>query len=491
MKFILLSVCLVFLNLISGKSQDENNMTLSLDQVIQMAKGNTPDMALAKTRLSNNYWRFQSYRSELKPQLAVTGTTPNLDRTISQITQPDGSEEFIRRSLNTSSVQVSLNQNIGLTGGQVFASSGLSRIDLISSTGNQSSYLSNPISIGISQPLFSFNQFKWDKIIQPLAYEEAQREYSEELEEKALEATTLFFDIFVAQITLEASRIDKANADTLYNISVGRYNVGKIAENELLQMELSMNQSEVGVSEALLDLQNSTENLRIFLGLPENTTFSLLSPTDIPEYEIDPQVAIETARKNRKVILEFERRVLEADMDVARARGESGFNANLFASFGLSGTADDLPGAYKDPLDSERFNLGFEIPIADWGKSKARRKIAESNKDLVQLTVDQERVNFEQDILIKIQQFELVRNRLRLAEKSFEIAKKRYDITRKRYRIGKIDVTELNIALQEQTSARQAYMQSLRAFWFSHFEIRRLTLYDFVNDIALPITTEE
>ncbi|MBK8045359.1 MAG: hypothetical protein IPK21_23515 [Haliscomenobacter sp.] len=54
----------------------------------------------------------------------------------------------------------------------------------------------------------------------------------------------------------------------------------------------------------------------------------------------------------------------------------------------------------------------MEIPIADWGKAKARREIAQSNFELERLNVAQERVNFEQSILLKVRQFDLVRDQV-------------------------------------------------------------------------------
>ncbi|MEO1434663.1 MAG: TolC family protein [Bacteroidota bacterium] len=471
-------------------SQDTQTLTLSLSDVISMAKGQTPEVLLAKTRLTNAYWRFQSFKANFKPQFVLDAQLPVLDRSITAITLPDGSDAFLRRSLARSSVNVSLEQNIGLTGGNIFARTGLQRIDLISDSGNTTSYLSTPITVGITQPILRYNDARWEKQIQPLVYDEAERGFNEEIEEKAMDATGLFFDIFIAQISLEAAFVDRANADTLYRISQGRYNVGKIAENELLQMELSYNQMEVNVAQATIDLEQSTENLRNFLGIKQKVRFDLIAPDSIPEYIIDAELALNNALTNRSEQIQFERRVLQAEQEVARAKGENGVNINLFGSFGFTGTANTLSESYQSLLDQQSLNVGIEVPIADWGKAKSQRKIAESNLELVRQTVAQERTNFERNILIKIQQLALVRNRLDLAKRSFEIALKRYDITRKRYLIGKVGVTELNIALAEQSSSRQAYMQALRSFWMAHQEIRSLSLYDFIKNEPIQNTSE-
>ncbi|MCB0577947.1 MAG: hypothetical protein KDD10_01385 [Phaeodactylibacter sp.] len=52
-------------------------------------------------------------------------------------------------------------------------------------------------------------------------------------------------------------------------------------------------------------------------------------------------------------------------------------------------------------------------------------------------------------------------------------------MTRKRYRIGKILVTDPNIAISEEANARRAYISALRTFWLAYYDLRRLALYDF------------
>ena len=84
---------------------------------------------------------------------------------------------------------------------------------------------------------------------------------------------------------------------------------------------------------------------------------------------------------------------------------ESGFRFDLQGTFGLSQTAFDLDKAYQDLLDQERVNLRIRIPIADWGKSQSRMEIAQSNLELERMIIDQDKVKFERDVLIQVEQF--------------------------------------------------------------------------------------
>lgn len=469
-----------------GYSQ-KDTMRLELAEVVRMAETGSPDAQIATTQLNNNFWRYQSFLANYKPQINFEATLPNLNRSIEAITLPDGSDIFLSRSLMRNNVGITLQQDIALTGGRVFASTGLQRIDIFKTDGNPGSlsYLSSPISIGLIQPLLGFNQLKWDKQIEPLRYEEATRGYSEDQADIAFEAASRFFDVLIAQLNVEAAIRDKANADTLYEISNSRFEVGNIAETELLQIELNARNAETNLAQSRFDLQNSTEQLRNFLGIRTATTFQLVAPYDLPDYIVDPDIALEMARKYRSQTVAFQRRRMEADRNVAQAKGETGFSADIFASFGLSQTAPTLGQAYQSPLDQEQLQIGLSFPIADWGKTQARLEIAASNSELIRMQVQQDEINFDQEIIIKVNQFQQVRQQAVLAERSYEIALKRLDITRKRYRIGKIDVTDLNLAISEEANARRSYISALQNFWLAAYDLRRLTLYDFENDRAL------
>ena len=485
-KYLLLSLlgCLV---MATALAQDPDTYQLTLEQVVQIAQSEAPEVQLAKTRLSNRYWSYQTFLADYRPLIGLNATLPNLNRSINPIVLPDGSEAFIQRSLMNTQVGLSLQQDIPLTGGTVFVNTRIGRLDVFPTDNNPGSisYLSTPISIGFVQPLFGFNALKWNREVEPLRYQEAKRGFSEDLEEAAYRASQLFFEVLIAQLNLEAARQEKANADTLYEISQGRFEVGKIAETELLQIELSVANAENALAQATLNQQSSTEELRIFLGIQRGVRFEMIPPTEIPDFVINAEQALQYALQNRSQIISLERRLREAERNVARAKGETGTQMNLFASFGLSQTAGTLGNAYESPLNQEQVTLGLQVPIADWGKTRAQREVAKSNLDLERMNVSQERVNFERNVLLKVQQFDLVRDQVQRALRAYEVSRRRQDMTRNRYYIGKIGIVELNIAVQEQEAARRNYVSALQSFWMAYYDLRRSTLYDFANNRSL------
>ncbi len=371
-----------------------------------------------------------------------------------------------------------LTQNVGPTGGQFFANTQLRRVDNF--LDNSINYTSNPGQIGYRQPLFRYNDLLWQRKIAPLQYEESRREYLESLENISVVATRFFFDLLLEQINLEIALKNQANNDTIYKIAEGRYNLGKISEDELLQLELTLMNANQAVSQARLNLETSTLRLKIFIGLTDNQRIQLVRPDNIPEHIVDEEMAISEARSNRQSMIGFKRRMLEAERDVARAKGENGLNADIIARYGISGASLTRVGdSYTNTLPQQTLEISFAIPVMDWGRTKSIRKTAQANYEYTQNVVAQDELNFVQEVFTQVKQYEMLKEQLKITRKSDEIAQKRYDISKNRYLIGKIAITNLNIALQEKDQAKRDYVKSLNDFWVSYYTLRKLTLYDF------------
>jgi outer membrane protein TolC len=150
-----------------------------------------------------------------------------------------------------------------------------------------------------------------------------------------------------------------------------------------------------------------------------------------------------------------------------------------------------LGGAYVDPEDQQRLRIGFEIPILDWGLGRGRYKMAQSAEDVIKTNVLQSRSDFEQQIFLQVMQFNLQDDQLRIASKADTIAEKRYEVTKQRFLIGKIDVLDLNVALEEKDVARRGYVQALRNYWDYFYSLRILTLYDWIRDAKLEEDFDE
>jgi outer membrane protein TolC len=86
---------------------------------------------------------------------------------------------------------------------------------------------------------------------------------------------------------------------------------------------------------------------------------------------------------------------------------------------------------------------------------------------------------------MNVMEFNLQADQVLNTAKADTIAQMGYDVTQQRFLIGKVDVTKLNLARNDQEKARRAYIAALRMYWNYYYTIRQLTLFDFESDITL------
>ena len=397
---------------------------------------------------------------------------------ITPIRQPDGSIQYLPINQINPGVNFSLQQPIQWTNGTISMNSSYNYLNDI--THNTTQWNGAPMYIQLNQPLLAYNKFKWDKLIEPIRYEESKRDYAEGMEQIGRDAVNFFFSVMDAQVNLQIAKFNLANNDTIYKIEQGRYNIGTTSEDKLLQVELQLLRSRQDVGQANLALQTASLDLRTYIGLRNGENFELVLPEKIPEFKVAEEEALQFAKETRSAYVAFERRRMEAESAVAQARGQL-YQVGVTAAFGLNSVGGSLNELYQNPARQQVANVIFSVPIVDWGRRRAQMQTAYATKRLNDYVIAQDEVNFEQQILTQVRQFEMLYTQLEITKKSDEVALKRYNVAQNRYLIGKIDITNLNIALTEKDNAKRGYITALRLFWTAYYDLRRLTLYDFAE----------
>jgi outer membrane protein TolC len=211
----------------------------------------------------------------------------------------------------------------------------------------------------LTQPLFRYNELKWQKKIEPMKYEEARKTYLRDVENVRIQAVQNCCT--PCPDKQEIAQTNMQNADTLYQIAKGRYNLGTIAEDELLKMELSYLNAGTAINESEINLRDREIRLRSFLGFNQNVRMELIIPAEIPDLEVEVSEVLELAEVNNPELIALERQLVEAQSSVAQAKSEKGLNANLTASYGLRDQDPDFGLAYKDPDKQQSVRLGVTM----------------------------------------------------------------------------------------------------------------------------------
>ncbi|AQG78131.1 TolC family protein [Spirosoma montaniterrae] len=456
-------------------------LTLSLDEVVTLARQQSIAGKQAATLQKTNYWKYRSFLADFRPQLSLDGSLPSFTRSFIQVQQPDGTIAFQPVSNNNSVLNLSLSQNIPLTGGSIYVQQQLQRFDDFL---NQNTlYNGIPFAVGLSQPLFRFNPMKWDRRIEPLRYAESNQQYIESMEQVALDATGLYFDLLVAQVNLQIAETNRANNDTLLTIARHKLELGKISRNDLLQLQLSVLNARKDLASARQTAEVASLKLRTFLNIQGEINalrpFDLAIPNQIRSFSVDVKQALNQAFANRSDAIGFQRRKLEADRDVDRARKENGLNATLNADFGLTNRGNRPGDVYVRPQNRQFVEVSFTVPIMTWGRQRARLETANANAELTVQTLEQAKRTFEQQVYTQVTLIEMLRQQVKLTAEADEIAQSRYQIAQERFKLSDLTVTDLGIAIQDKDRARRDAILALRDYWQAYYTLRLLTLFDF------------
>ena len=95
LKLIFISLGLLLTELLTAQDQTTE---LSLKQVIEIARMESPDAQTARHSFRSAYWNYKYYRANYLPSLSLT-SDPNLNRAINKITMGDGSVKFVEQNL--------------------------------------------------------------------------------------------------------------------------------------------------------------------------------------------------------------------------------------------------------------------------------------------------------------------------------------------------------------------------------------------------------
>src|SRR3954467_3113761 len=314
------------LSLIAQAAQAPATNALTLQDAIAMAQQQGPLAQVARSSRDVSRWRDRAFNARLLPQLFLQGDAANLNHGINPITLPDGSTQFIGQSQNQSSLTLGFSQAIPLTGGTISVGTQLSRIDQFGSD-KPKVYQSSPIVVSLRQDLFRPRTVVWDERVQSASARVAERGYLEAREDVAGSTADAFFNLYAQQVTLENASKNVAVNDTLFTLNKGRYEVGKIGENDLLKSELALLRARAAVDDAKLARDRAEAALRRLIAYPDGQSFAIVTPGSIPGVDADPEVAVREALQNSSITEQNALDDVQAKRGIGLAKANNRFNA--------------------------------------------------------------------------------------------------------------------------------------------------------------------
>lgn len=470
----------------------QDTIAISLTDAINRSVSNSVDAVVARNQYKSSYWGYRTYKAELLPEVTLNSTLPYYSKSYNQFQNTDGTYTYVSNDYSRIDGGLSISQNIPLTGGILSVESSFERLQQYGE-GGSTRYMGIPASVTLEQPIFGFNRVKWLQRIEPVKYKEAQQKLIGDMEEVSNTAIQYYFNLLLGQINMEIAQQNLKNSEKLYTIAEARRKIGQISENDLLQLKVSLLKAESYLTDAQASLNARMFQLRSFLNYGEDLILKPIIPeslaSELPVLSYAQVIAL--AKENNSFTRNVQKRMLEANRDVSQAKADR-WNAKLFVSFGMSGQEDTFSRAFNSNnwRNNQIVNLGIKIPILDWGKGKGKVKIAEAERDVENSRIEKEQMDFNQNVFLRVQNFNSQSKQLELAKETDKIAQQRYNTSIEAFVLGKIDVLNLNDSQSSKDEARRNYIEQIYQLWSYYYQIRSLTLYDFISDREISVDYE-
>ena len=486
-KSILTALAVLTVSFASLPAQNEMNLA----EAIHTARNQSVEALEARQAFISTYWAYRSYKASRLPSVTLYGDIMNFDRSLTLLQNPeDGALKYVSSNNLQNGVGLQMDQNITFTGGTLSVFSDLSRIDQFG--GNKSlTWYSRPITVSYYQPLFTYNQFKWDRKIEPKEYERGKRNYLERMEAITINVVYAYYNLFLAKMNNTISKSNFENSGNMLKIAKERLQLGNVTKADYLQLELRMLNDSISINETEVQVREAQMILNSFLGYDESFEVVPTMNDILPDIRMSYDLVMEKSMENSSFNLNNELSLLNAESAVAHAKASRGFSFALNARFGMSQTGPEFPQAYKNLLDQETVGVTFSIPIFDWGLGKGKVQKAKAAQEVVKAQVQQSENDYRRQMFTAVSQFNNQRQQCLVSRRAMNVASERYQLTMHRFREGNATVTDLNMAQTENDSALRQYISDVSNFWTYYYTLRRLTLYDFISGKDLEVDIYE
>lgn len=472
-------------------SLDASSREMTLQEAVAVARMQGVGALEARFNFISSYWAYRSYKASRLPSLYLYGTAGDFNRSLTLLQNYEtGQMSYASSYYLQNSIGLAVRQNITLTGGSLSLYSDLSRIDQFGADKSLTWY-TQPVTVSYTQPIFSYNRFKWEKLISPKEYEKARRVYVESMENVTMDVVTAYYALMLAQMKYDVSSSGFANTKKMRDVAAERMKLGSVTRDEYLQLELRMLNDSIAINENAVAIREAQMALNSILGYDESTEICPVTDEALPDVWMDYDFVMHKALENSSFDMENEISILNARSAVSRAKADRGISVQLNARFGLSKADSRFREAYLRPLDQEVVGITFSLPIFDWGLGKGKVQKAKAAEEVVRAQVQQSENDFRRKVFTAVGQFNNQRQQCLSSRRARDIARERYLLIMDRFRSGSATVTELNTAQSENDAAAHQYIADLGNFWSYYYSLRQLTLYDFIAGCDLDVNPEE
>ncbi|HYC30486.1 MAG TPA: TolC family protein, partial [Chitinophagaceae bacterium] len=287
MKPLTLSVIVIFTGF-SAVCQQANTI-YSLEDLTRLAQNASARSAELQLQQKIASYQYNLFRLAARPAISFNGNVPVYNKDNFAVVQPDGTVAFRSRSQSNSDANFSIAQTFPTTNSKISLNTYLNRYDDYFE--KRTSYNATLFYIQLQQPVFSYNQYKWDKRIEPLRFKESQLAAATASNELSLLICQLYFDVIEAEADLELANANLSYAKKNKAAEARKKELGVSTDDKVLQLEMMELEASASVEQSLSAVATAKASLKNFLGLQQDIQLRMPGPGSMPELTLQSLMA--------------------------------------------------------------------------------------------------------------------------------------------------------------------------------------------------------
>ena len=465
-----------------------SQMVLTIDKAIELAMQQSPDMKQVQLSLKRSQENLNAQRAALKSNFSLTldpieyRKENTLDARVSkwyynERLSSSGNLNVVQPILPTDGI-LTLNNNAGYTMSSSEEETALG-VEI-----RESKRFTNNLSLGIDQPIFTYNRLKVTLLELELDVENSYLNYGLQKLNVEQNVSSQFYQVYQNQQALEISKEELKNTQESFDIIKSKVDGGLQALEELYQAELNLASSQSTVRNTEVTLQNSIDNLCVALDLPFDTDIIIMASIEAKSADISLKKATDLALTNRAELRQREIDLQLSKNGMLSTKAENEFSGSISAGYGIE-YGQDLDTKVSNTKTTPYIGIQLDIPLYDWGEQKAKIKAQQASIDMSQLSMQNEKRSIILSVRSTVRSLDNLLTQIDIQKKTLKNAELTYDINLERYKNGDLTGMDLSLFQNQLSNAKISLTNAIIDYKLGLLDLKVQTLYDFTKQESI------